>query len=55
MRILNVRERMYAYLFKGKRYDIGNKLDWLKANIELAIDDEEIGDTIREFIRLIEV
>jgi len=55
MRILNTRERMYAYLFKGKRYDIGNKLDWLKANIELALDDAEVGEDIRELIRTMEV
>ncbi|HID42814.1 MAG TPA: UTP--glucose-1-phosphate uridylyltransferase GalU [Archaeoglobaceae archaeon] len=52
MRILNKRERTYAYLFRGKRYDIGNKLDWLRANIEVAIDDEEVGKEIREFLRL---
>jgi UTP--glucose-1-phosphate uridylyltransferase len=50
MRILNTRERMYAYLFRGKRYDIGNKLDWLKANIEMALEDGEVGEEIREFI-----
>ena len=55
MRILNTRERMYAYLFDGRRYDIGNKLDWLKANIELALDDAEVGEGIRELIRSIEV
>jgi len=51
MKILNTRERMYAYLFRGKRYDIGNKVDWLKANIELALEDKELGEKIREFIR----
>ncbi len=51
LRILNTREKMYAYLFKGKRYDIGNKLDWLKANIEMALEDEEVGKEIREFIK----
>lgn len=50
MRILNRKERMYAYLFRGRRYDIGNKLDWLKANIEVAIEDEEIGKDIRDFL-----
>lgn len=50
MRILNRKERMYAYLFRGRRYDIGNKLDWLKANIEVAIEDEEIGRDIRDFL-----
>lgn len=51
MRILNKREKMYAYLFKGKRYDIGNKIDWLKANIELALEDIELRDDIRKFIK----
>lgn len=55
MKILNKKEKMYAYLFKGKRYDIGNKIDWLKANVELALQDEEIGDEIRAFIRSLEV
>jgi len=50
MRILNRREKMYAYLYRGKRYDIGNKLDWLKANIEMALEDKEIGAEIRKFI-----
>jgi len=55
MRLLNKREKMYAYLFKGKRYDIGNKVDWLKANIELALKDEELGDEIKTFIKSLEV
>jgi UTP--glucose-1-phosphate uridylyltransferase len=55
MRILNKREKMYAYLFKGKRFDIGNKVDWLKANIELALEDEELGDEVKEFIKSLEV
>ena len=55
MKILSKREKMYAYLFKGKRYDIGNKVDWLKANIDLALEDEEFGEEIRKFIKLKEV
>ena len=55
MRILNKKEKMYAYLFKGKRYDIGNKVDWLKANIEIALNDVELSDEIKEFIKSLEV
>ncbi len=50
LKILNKRERIYAYLFKGRRYDIGNKVDWLLANIELALSDEEIGEHIKNYI-----
>ena len=40
----------YAYTYKGRRYDIGNKLDWLKANIALALDDERFSDALEEFL-----
>ena len=55
MRILNTKEKIYAYLFRGRRYDIGNKVDWLKANIELALEDKELGEEIRRFIKSLEV
>ena len=51
MKILNFRKKIYAHLFRGRRYDIGNKLDWLKANIELGIQDGELGEDIDTFIR----
>lgn len=53
LRILNRKEKIYAKLFKGKRYDIGNKIDWLKANIELSVKDDELGPSIDEFIQTI--
>ncbi|MEM2637044.1 MAG: UTP--glucose-1-phosphate uridylyltransferase [Candidatus Korarchaeota archaeon] len=40
----------YAYIYKGKRYDIGEKLDWLKANVELGIEDPRIGKEFKEFL-----
>lgn len=43
-------ESLFAYQYRGRRFDIGNKLDWLKANIELSLEDEELGENIREFI-----
>lgn len=51
--MLNMRERMYAYLFRGKRYDIGNKLDWLIANIEVAVSDSELGEAVKRFLNSI--
>jgi UTP--glucose-1-phosphate uridylyltransferase len=51
LNILNRKERVYAHLFSGKRYDIGNKPDWLKANIELGMKDEELGREITGFIQ----
>ncbi len=53
LRILKEKQEIYAYEFKGKRYDIGNKLDWLKSSIEIALDNEEIGNELRTHLRKI--
>ena len=42
---------MYGLRFEGKRYDIGNKLDFLKTNIEFALKREDVGPGLREFIK----
>jgi len=46
LKILTQKENLYAHLYRGKRYDIGNKTDWLKANIELGMNDKEMGSEI---------
>ncbi|MCL5291635.1 MAG: UTP--glucose-1-phosphate uridylyltransferase GalU [Actinobacteria bacterium] len=45
------KERICALEVTGRRFDIGNKLDWLKATVELALADEEIGPELREFLK----
>ncbi len=45
-----VREKIYAYVYRGRRYDIGNKLDWLKSNIELSLADERFKDALKSFL-----
>lgn len=42
---------IYGYIFRGKRYDIGNIFDWLRANIEIGLEDEELEEKLRELIR----
>jgi UTP--glucose-1-phosphate uridylyltransferase len=42
---------VYAYLFEGKRYDTGNALGMLKANIELALSRPEMGDELRSYLK----
>jgi UTP--glucose-1-phosphate uridylyltransferase len=46
-----VRERIYAYVYRGKRYDIGNKFDWLKSNIELSLADERFNNELGNFLQ----
>jgi UTP--glucose-1-phosphate uridylyltransferase len=39
-------EVLYAYEFFGSRYDLGNKLDWLKTNIDIGLMKEEFRDEL---------
>ncbi len=41
---------MYGLVFEGKRYDIGNKLGFLKTNILYALQDKEIGDELKKWL-----
>lgn len=41
---------IYAAIYEGKRFDIGNKIEWLKANIELALEDDELGEDLRKWL-----
>ncbi|MDN5319797.1 MAG: UTP--glucose-phosphate uridylyltransferase [Thermococcaceae archaeon] len=43
--------KIYGYMFEGRRYDIGNIFDWLRANIELGLEDEKIGEKLRELMK----
>jgi UTP--glucose-1-phosphate uridylyltransferase len=43
-------QTVYAYLFEGIRYDIGKKLDYLRAVVEIAIDREDLGPDFRAFL-----
>ena len=41
---------VYGWRFDHGRYDIGNKLDYLRATVELAIDRDDLGPEFREFL-----
>lgn len=41
---------MYGLLLRGKRHDIGNKLDFLKTNVLYGLEREDIGPEFREFL-----
>ncbi len=43
-------QAVYAYVFENGRYDVGSKLDYLKAIIELAVDRKDLGDELRSFL-----
>lgn len=41
---------VYGYLLKGKRYDAGDKLGFLKATVDLALKNPELSEQFRSYI-----
>ena len=54
LRVMAKNGNVYAYNFKGKRYDTGNKLGCLKAMVEFALRREDIGPGFREYLKTLE-
>ena len=50
MKELVRREPMCAVDFEGRRYDTGNLKGYLEATIDFALQNEEAGDWLRQFI-----
>jgi UTP--glucose-1-phosphate uridylyltransferase len=51
LHMLKEREEVYACKFSGKRYDIGNKIDYLKTCIEYGLENKETGSKLREYLK----
>ena len=52
--ILNMKKdglKLYAYDFKGIRYDIGNKMGIYKANIEFGLRHPEISEKVKKYLK----
>ncbi|MCD5346807.1 UTP--glucose-1-phosphate uridylyltransferase GalU [Agromyces sp. S2-1-8] len=41
---------VYGVVFRGRRYDTGDKLDYIKAVIQLAVDREDLGADLRSWL-----
>jgi UTP--glucose-1-phosphate uridylyltransferase len=44
-------EPVYAYRFKGKRYDCGSKLGYLEATVEYGLRHPELGERFAQYIQ----
>ena len=51
IQMLLSQQAIFAYLFEGKRYDCGDKLGFIKANIEFSKKHPEIGKEFTEFLK----
>lgn len=51
LKVLAKLDKVYAYAFEGKRYDLGDKLGFLKATVEFALRREDLGPAFRAHLR----
>ena len=42
---------VYGVVFRGRRYDTGDRLDYLKSIVQLAVDREDLGPDFRPWLR----
>jgi UTP--glucose-1-phosphate uridylyltransferase len=55
LRRLRQRRPMYAVEFEGKRYDTGDKLGFLKATVEFALERRDLGAEFRTYLKSLEL
>lgn len=53
MKVLARSKGMMAIDFEGTRYDMGNKLSIMQANVDMALKNEQIGTDFAEYIKQI--
>ncbi|WP_104127577.1 UTP--glucose-1-phosphate uridylyltransferase GalU [Cryobacterium sp. Y57] len=42
---------VYGLIFRGRRYDTGDRLDYIKAIVQLAVDREDLGADLKPWLR----
>lgn len=48
---LSEKDSMYAYIFEGKRYDLGDKLGFLQATVDFALKRPELRENFLSYIK----
>jgi UTP--glucose-1-phosphate uridylyltransferase len=51
LRLLARESGLLAYIYEGKSYDAGDKLGFLKATVEIGLENREFGDDFRHYLR----
>ena len=51
LKMIQDKNKVIAYNFQGKRYDIGNKIGLLKANIEFGLRNDETKKDLEEYLK----
>jgi UTP--glucose-1-phosphate uridylyltransferase len=50
LKALSKEQAIYAYEFEGRRYDVGDKLGYLKATVEMALKREDLGEDFLNYL-----
>jgi UTP--glucose-1-phosphate uridylyltransferase len=51
LRILAEEQGLWAYIYDGISYDAGDKLGFLKATVEIALQNKELGEPFRTYLK----
>ena len=51
LKVLARQDAVYAYDFEGQRYDVGDKLGFLKATVEFALRREDLGASFQSYLK----
>jgi len=51
MRLLAKQEGLFGQIVEGRRYDLGTWFDWLRANIELALERPALGTQVQSWLQ----
>ncbi|HAP32464.1 MAG TPA: hypothetical protein DCQ14_05365, partial [Firmicutes bacterium] len=50
LRVLAFQQDVYAYVFEGRRYDVGDRLGFLQATVEFALQREDLREPFRDYL-----
>ena len=48
-------EEIFAYSFEGRRYDCGSKIGYLQANVEIALQHDEMADDFKNYLKTLNI
>jgi len=49
--LLLEKQKIYAKIIEGKRYDIGDKFNYVKAILDFALRREDLKKSVEEYLR----
>lgn len=50
LRLLMKERQILGYLFEGKRFDVGNRLDFIRTNLELGLRNKQVAAPLKKWL-----